>query len=99
MWLVDQAGEPVHEGWLWLDSRSAELASEIENSNGFDTIFKTTGTAINASQMRSQMCWLEKYEPELLDKAATSYHPKDYLYACLTGQRATDPSEALFYLW
>lgn len=96
MWLVDQAGEPVHEGWLWLDSRSAELADKIETGADFKAIFETTGTAINASQMRSQMCWLENYQPELLDKAATAYHCKDYLYACLTGQRATDPSEALF---
>ena len=58
-------------------------------------MFATTGTSINASQMRSQMLWMERHQPELLDAAATAYHCKDYLYACLTGARATDPSEGL----
>ena len=96
MWLVDADGAPVHDGWLWLDSRSASLVAELEGTPAPQSIFETTGTAINASQMRSQMLWVERNEPSLLDKASSCYHPKDYLYACLTGRRATDPSEALF---
>ena len=94
-WLVDERNEALHEGWLWLDSRAAGIAAEIERGAGFAAVFATTGTSINASQMRSQMLWMERHQPGLLDAAATAYHCKDYLYACLTGARATDPGEAL----
>ena len=94
-WLVDEDDEALHDGWLWLDSRAAGVAAELERSADFPAVFAITGTSINASQMRSQMLWMERHQPELLDAAATAYHCKDYLYACLTGARATDPSEAL----
>lgn len=96
MLLVDAAGVPIHDGWLWLDSRASDVATTIERKSNYDEIFKVTGTAINASQMRSQLLWLEQNNPALLDEAHTAYHWKDYLYFCLTGVRATDPSEALF---
>ena len=94
-WLVDENNEALHDGWLWLDSRAADIVTELEGSAGYASVFATTGTTLNASQMRSQMLWMERHQPELLDAAATAYHCKDYLYACLTGHRATDPSEAL----
>lgn len=94
-WLVDENNEALHDGWLWLDSRAADIVTELEGSAGCASVFATTGNTLNASQMRSQMLWMERHQPELLDAAATAYHCKDYLYACLTGHRATDPSEAL----
>ncbi len=96
MLLVDAQNKPMHKGWLWLDSRAADIATEIESQPSYDDIFRITGSAINASQMRSHMRWLEQHEPKTLDHAHTAYHWKDYLYQCLTGERATDPSEALF---
>jgi len=96
MWLVDAAGDPVHKGWLWLDSRAAEIATELEQNPLYDRLYELTGTAVNAAQARTQMMWLDRHKPELLDKATTCYHPKDYLYFVLTGQRATDPGEGLF---
>ena len=94
-WLVDENNEALHDGWLWLDSRAADIVTELEGGAGCASVFATTGNTLNASQMRSQMLWMERHQPELLDAAATAYHCKDYLYACLTGHRATDPSEAL----
>ncbi len=94
--LTDKQGDPLHDGWLWLDSRAATIASDIETSPLYPTVFNATGTAVNAAQMRTQMRWIDQHEPELLDLAHSAYHWKDYLYYCLTGARATDPSEALF---
>ncbi|MBX2835780.1 MAG: carbohydrate kinase [Gammaproteobacteria bacterium] len=96
MWLINRAGEPVQKAWLWLDSRAASLVTELENSADYARLFELTGTAINASQNRIQMLWLERTDPQTLDLADCSFHCKDYLYFCLTGVRATDPGEALF---
>lgn len=95
-WLVDAAGEPIHDAWLWLDARSAVQAQSIVQSPNYAQLFELTGTGVNVCQMRTQLRWLKENSPELLQQAATSFHCKDYLYCCLTGVRATDPSEGVF---
>ncbi|MEO0761740.1 MAG: FGGY-family carbohydrate kinase, partial [Pseudomonadota bacterium] len=95
-WLVDSAGAPVHDGWLWLDARAAQEAKEIEASSGIDTIYGMTGTGVNVCQMRTHMRWMQRHAPDLLERAASAFHCKDWLYYRLTGQRAADPSEACF---
>jgi len=95
-WLVDADGEPVHDAWLWLDSRGAEQAREIAASEAYQSVYSLTGTGVNVCQMRTHFHWMQQHEPELLERAASSFHCKDYLYFKLTGERAADPSEAVF---
>ncbi|RMH45990.1 MAG: carbohydrate kinase [Alphaproteobacteria bacterium] len=95
-WLVDAAGAPVHDGWLWLDARAAAEARELDRSPGIEEIYRLTGTGVNLCQMRSQLLWMKRHAPELLDRAATALHCKEWLYLNLTGVRASDPTEAVF---
>ena len=95
-WLVDGNGEPIHDGWLWLDSRAAEEARKIVESDGIDTIYRNTASGVTVCQMRTHFAWMKRNEPDLLSKAATAFHCKDWLYLNLTGVRATDPTEATF---
>ena len=95
-WLIDANGEPVHDGWLWLDARAAAEAREIEASAGIDTIYRTTATGVNVCQMRTHLLWMKRHAPDLLGRASTAMHCKDWLYFRLTGVRATDPTEGLF---
>lgn len=95
-WLIDGAGRPVHDGWLWLDSRAAAQADAISASDGIATIYDRTGTGVNTCQMRSQLRWMQDHAPDLLARAATAFHCKDWLYLNLTGVRATDPTEGVF---
>ncbi|MHA6262298.1 FGGY family carbohydrate kinase [Arenibacterium sp. CAU 1754] len=92
-WLIDGAGRPVHDGWLWLDSRAARDAERLQKS---DVIYQRTGTGVNTCQMRSQLAWMMREAPYLLECAETAFHCKDWLYFKLTGVRATDPTEGVF---
>ncbi len=95
-WLVDGNGEPVHDGWLWLDARAAQEAREIEASSGMETIYRSTGSGVNVCQMRTHLLWMSRHAPDLLKQAATAFHCKDWLYLKLTGVRASDPTEGVF---
>ena len=96
MWLIDKAGEPVAPAWLWLDGRAASIAEDYLQSPAHAEHYKRTGTGVNACQMSIQLAWMKRHRPEVLDRAETSFHCKDWLYFKLTGERATDPSEANF---
>ncbi len=95
-WLIDKDERPVHDGWLWLDSRAAAEAREIDASAGIDTIYRATGSGVNVCQMRTHLTWMKRHDPDLLSRAATALHCKDWLYLNLTGVRATDPTEGVF---
>ena len=95
-WLIDRDGAPLHDGWIWLDARAAEEVRRLERSPEEELIYRATGTGVNACQMRTQLRWMKRQAPELLARAATALHPKDWIYFRLTGQRATCPTEGVF---
>jgi len=95
-WLIDYDGRPVAPALLWLDSRAAKLVEEIRGSERNAPLYRRTGSGLNACQQGPQLAWLAAHAPEILSRAATVFHCKDWLYFLLTGKRATDPSEATF---
>ncbi|WP_027055838.1 FGGY-family carbohydrate kinase [Mesorhizobium erdmanii] len=95
-WLIDEKGEPVAKGWLWLDARAAAVVEEIRARPEDRLRFERTGSGLAACQQGSQFVFMKRTMPEMLGKAATAFHCKDWLYFRLTGERATDPSEGTF---
>jgi erythritol kinase len=96
LWLIDKEGEPVAPAWLWLDSRSASIAEEFTRAQAYPAHYERTGTGVNACQQNVQLAWLKRHAPELLARAQSAHHCKDWLYFKLTGERVSDPSEANF---
>lgn len=96
MWLIDKAGEPVAPAWLWLDARAAAITEGFAQSADYPAHYQRTGTGVNACQMSMQLVWMTRNRPDLLARATTGFHCKDWLYFKLTGDRATDPSEGNF---
>lgn len=95
-WLVDGAGEPVAPAMLWLDSRAGPIVDALSAGGAAAAAYGFTGTGLTACQQSAQLLWLERHRPEALAGAETALHCKDWLYLTLTGERATDPSEACF---
>jgi erythritol kinase len=95
-WLIDRDGRPVGDGWLWLDARAAGIVRALRARPEDRARFEATGTGLSSCQQGTQLVYMRRHLPELLDGAATAMHCKDWLYFRLTGERATDPSEACF---
>jgi erythritol kinase (D-erythritol 1-phosphate-forming) len=81
---------------LWLDSRAAAIAEEFTRSAAYAAHYERTGTGVNACQQNVQLAWLKRHAPEVLARARSAHHCKDWLYFKLTGKRVSDPSEANF---
>ena len=95
-WLIDAAGDPVAPAWLWLDSRAAAIVEEAEANGTTARNYPITGCGMNACQQSAHLMWMQRNTPEILERAATGMHCKDWLYFKLTGVRATDVSEGVF---
>lgn len=95
-WLVGAGNRPVSDAWLWLDARAAPTVEIVAADPRNRARFEATGTGLNTCQQGTQMAHMDRHHPELLDRAEVALHCKDWLYLNLTGQRATDPSEASF---
>ncbi|MEC5323658.1 MULTISPECIES: FGGY-family carbohydrate kinase [unclassified Aurantimonas] len=95
-WLIDANGLPVGPAWLWLDGRGGKIAREFAASERHREHYERTGTGINTCQQSVQLLVMKRRHPERLARATTAFHCKDWLYFNMTGERATDPSEASF---
>ena len=95
-WLVDADGVPTAPALLWLDARAAAISDGIRASAAGRAIFERTGAGVNPCQQSTQLLWLKQARPEVIERTATAFHCKDWLYFNLTGDRAGDPSESVF---
>ncbi|ALM53633.1 FGGY-family carbohydrate kinase [Halomonas huangheensis] len=95
-WLIDAEGEPVGDAMLWLDNRSSDIVSHWRATSAGPEAFRRTATGLNQSIQSGQLRWLKEHDGQRLSRASTAFHCKDWLYFRLTGERATDPAEAMW---
>ena len=92
--LLDGSHRPLGKSITWADQRTAALIPEIEERVGVERFISISGTRPAAGFMAPTLVWLDRFEPERLASAATTILPKDYLRLQLTGEVATDISDA-----
>jgi erythritol kinase (D-erythritol 1-phosphate-forming) len=97
-WLVDGDDMPVAPAMLWLDARAAQLVETLRQSGAARAAFAFTGSGLAACQQPAQLLWLDRNRPDVLERAATAFHCKDWLYLRLTGVRATGPLRGELFL-
>ncbi|MDX1934739.1 MAG: xylulokinase [Capsulimonadales bacterium] len=80
---------------LWCDARTGEECVEItEAIGGPDALYATIGQPVFTSFTAPKILWLRKHEPENFEKVAHVLLPKDFIRLKLTGEFATDVSDA-----
>lgn len=93
-WLFDEHGVPVRTGISWMDGRAAGILREWESSGASDAIFGENGNVMFPGAPAPLLAWLDRNEPEVLERAQTAGYVKDLLLQRLTGVRATDATDA-----
>lgn len=86
--LLDEAGDPLSPTILWLDRRAVLETVELQ------TQLKLPPQQLNSTYTLPKLLWLARHQPQVLARTRHLLWPKDYLRYRLTGQLATDPTEA-----
>lgn len=93
-WLLDADHRPVRPAVSWLDGRAAGLLAEWSDQGRTQQLFRLTGSAMFPGVSGPVLAWMDRHEPESLDRATTAAYCKDALLGRLTGLRATDPTDS-----
>lgn len=92
--LLDAEGNVLHSAIIWADQRSSDILPQLLDTVGEDNYIATTGTAPATGFMASTLFWLKQNQPDLLEQVAHVLLPKDYIRYKMTGNIATDVSDA-----
>jgi xylulokinase len=95
--LLDDKDQALRPAILWNDGRCGaeceELVEREPNAVGI------TGNLVMPGFTAPKLLWVKKHEPEVWDKIRTVLLPKDYVRLRMTGDKATDLSDASGTLW
>jgi xylulokinase len=92
--LLDNTQTPLHPAIIWADGRTAGTVQTMETLLPLETSIPITGTRPAAGFTGITLVWLRQNQPQLLESAAHVLLPKDYVRLKLTGQLATDITDA-----
>jgi len=93
-WLVDQQGLPVLPAALWLDGRATARLNEWLPDGRAAAVHNATGSPLFPGALPLLIDAIREEHPDEFARAAHQLNCKDWLRFKLTGQIATDPSEA-----
>ncbi len=79
---------------LWNDQRTVEECAEIETSVGADRVRAITGNPPLTGFQLPKLLWMRNHELSRFGQVRSALLPKDYIRLKLTGEKATDVSDA-----
>src|SRR4051795_4083486 len=91
---LDRDGRVLRPALLWNDARTGAECREIARRVGAERLIAITGNAANAGFQAPKVLWLRAHEPDAYAALARVLLPKDFIRFRLTGEAATDASDA-----
>ena len=92
--MLDEAGEVIRPSIIWCDQRTAKECEEITEKVGYDNLIRITANPALTGFTLSKLMWVRKHEPENYARCRHILLPKDYVRYVLTGDFATEVSDA-----
>jgi xylulokinase len=92
---LDAEDHVLRPAILWNDQRTAAECREIEELvGGAERVLELTGNPVLTGFTAPKLLWLRRHEPETYARIRRVLLPKDYVRLRLTGEHATDVSDA-----
>ncbi len=95
--LLGANDEVLRSAILWNDGRSYTECAELERR--VPASRQITGNLMMPGFTAPKLLWIAKHEPQVFERIAKVLLPKDYLRLQLTGEYASDMSDAAGMLW
>jgi xylulokinase len=92
--LLDEAGEVLRPALIWCDQRSQPQVDAIEAKLGRERILDCIANPVLTGFTLPKLLWVRDNEPEVFERVRKVLLPKDYIRYRLTGEYATEPSDA-----
>jgi xylulokinase len=95
--LLDRADRPLRAAILWNDTRSDVQCRELMEKR--PELPEVAGNLAMPGFTAPKLLWVAQHEPHLFKRTHSVLLPKDYLRLCLSGEKASDLSDASGTLW
>ncbi len=92
---LDKSKRVIRRAFLWNDQRCAKQCSDaVKSLGGLDNLLEYTNNNLLTGYQGGKILWLREVEPENFEAMDKALLPKDYIRYRLTGEYATDASDA-----
>lgn len=95
--LLDNQQNILRPAILWNDGRCAAECAQLEQA--VPASRKITGNLMMPGFTAPKLLWVKNHEPEIFRQIDKVLLPKDYLRLCMTGDYASDMSDAAGTMW
>lgn len=92
--MLDGDNRVLRRSIIWCDQRTAAECEEIEAKVGKARLVEITANPALTGFTASKILWVRNHEPEIYEKCRHILLPKDYIRFMLTGEYATEVSDA-----
>ncbi|MBQ3602606.1 MAG: xylulokinase [Clostridia bacterium] len=92
--MLDESCNVLRSAILWCDQRTGKECEELTEKVGRESLIKKTANPALTGFTASKILWVKNNEPEIFEKCRHILLPKDYLRFRLTGDFATEVSDA-----
>jgi len=91
---LDRQGQVLRPAIVWADQRSKEQVAQVYERLGKARLGAWTANPLATGFTLASLLWLRQHEPQMFGRTAHVLLPKDYLRYYLTGQLATEVTDA-----
>ena len=92
---LDKKNKVLRRAILWNDQRTQEQCDEIEAAvGGRPELIKLVSNPAFTGFTAPKILWVRKHQPEIYEQTRKVLLPKDYIRYRLTGEHATEVSDA-----
>lgn len=91
---LDKENKVIRPVLLWNDQRTSKECDQITDLVGYEKLIKIAGNPALTGFQAPKILWLRNNEPENYSQIAKVLLPKDYIRFLLTGEYASDCSDA-----
>lgn len=92
---IDAQGKWSRPAIIWVDKRSTRECQEIKEKIGEEKLYLITGNPVATGFLGPSLLWLRNWERKVYRRIYKVLLPKDYLRWKLTGEIATEPTDAV----